>query len=109
MSTILNTTDQLAVGTYRIKYTNTYLYKKINKILKISEKGLEIIPEEGLCRYSYLEQHIEPASYNEVYKAYLKILKQTDNIFGTRGVLIKPQELEKRVELDLVDRVILKY
>lgn len=48
-------------------------------------------------------------SWNTFMEAYRRVLGQSDDILGTRGVLIKPEEINERLYVDDFDTIKIKY
>lgn len=109
MSDFINVWE-LKDGTYKAP-CDVYIYKKANRVLYMitntTSPGNTIqIVEKGDVR---LVSRPTPCSYNEVYDVYRRILGYSDEILGVRGILIKPDELDKRVYIDELERMYLKY
>lgn len=110
---------QYKPGQYKIteflKGDVNYLYIKQNGTFLVIEK------EEGNYNVGYHKRlpalivmavnvgTIEAISWDEFYEQYTKALGQFDDFMGTRGVLIKPNQINRKVDVDEYGRLHLKW
>ena len=51
---------------------------------------------------------LQPISANDFYDSYRAVLSQTDEMLNTRGVLIRPDEIEERIEVSELGELSIK-
>lgn len=94
-------------GTYKLVKTGAYIYVKHNDVLVIDTYGINLLNARHFDRFT--EADVKPISYNTFYDEYKKVLGKADDILGTRGRLIKPEEISMYFEVDEFDRIKPKY
>ena len=92
-------------GTYQTENRSKYIYKKGDKAILIrffaNDNEAKITTYDKVnTRRQISEAEFIPCSYNELYSAYRRALSYSDEILGVRGVLIKPEDINKELYVD---------